>query len=119
MTRKLLGGIFVDVLTQLCYGTIGVNIWPALGYVWGSPTWGAYPGHAPTDIQSGIGTVHNTFMFDKPEKSVLYAPFRAWPKPPWFVMNRQTHRIFPRMVRLEAKPGPGKALRIALIAMQG
>jgi Aldehyde dehydrogenase family len=119
LTRKTIGNAFDDVLTRLRYGTIGVNIWPALGYVWGSPSWGAYPGHAPSNIQSGIGTVHNTFMFDKPEKSVLYAPFRAWPKPPWFVMNRQTHQVFPPMVRLEAKPGLGKAFRIALTAMQG
>ncbi len=118
-TAKLLGSQLEDAVAELRYGTVAINQWSALGYVWGATSWGAYPGHLPTDIQSGIGTVHNTFMFDKPEKSVVYGPFRVWPKPAWFITNRQANNIFPRMVELEARPRISQALRIGIIAMGG
>ncbi len=117
--QRLLAGRFEEEIARLRYGTIGVNHWTALGYVIGSTSWGAYPGHTSADIQSGTGTVHNSFLFDRPQKSVLYGPFRVWPKPAWFITNRQIHRIFPEMVRLESKPSLGRALRIATIALKG
>ena len=117
--QGLLGGALEEAIAALRYGTVAVNQWTALGYLWGSPTWGAWPGHAPNDIQSGVGAVHNTFLFDKPEKSVIYGPFRVWPKPAWFVTNRQTHRVFLRLFELERSPSPWKAMRIALTAVSG
>ncbi len=115
--QKRLGPALEETIEALRYGTVAVNQWTALGYLWGSTTWGAWPGHTPDDIQSGIGFVHNTFLFDKPEKSVVYGPFRVWPKPAWSMTNRQTHRVFPRLFELEQSPSAGKALRIALVAM--
>ena len=41
---------------------------------------GAYPRHTYTDLESGIGVVHNALMFDKPLKTVP-APFRPFPRP--------------------------------------
>ena len=41
---------------------------------------GAYPGHTYTDVQSGIGAVHNALMLDKPLKTVVSAPFRPFPR---------------------------------------
>lgn len=117
--QRALGGAFEDAIARMRYGTVGVNQWTAMGYVWGAPTWGAYPGHTPADIQSGVGTVHNTFLFDKPEKSVIHGPFRVWPKPAWFVTNRQAHNVFPRMCELERCPSLLKAMRIALTAVRG
>ena len=52
-----------------------VSLRPGAIYGLVSPTWGAYPGHTPEDIQSGSGVVHNTWLFDHPEKSVVRAPF--------------------------------------------
>ena len=40
---------------DLRYGAIGVNVWHALVFAMGTTTWGAYPGHSRTDIQSGTG----------------------------------------------------------------
>lgn len=117
--QRLLGGALEEAISALHYGTVSVNQWTALGYLWGSTTWGAWPGHTPSDIQSGVGSVHNAFLFDKPEKSVVYGPFRVWPKPSWFVTNRQTHRVFPRLFELERSPSLWKALRIALTAVSG
>ena len=82
-------------------------------------TWGAYPGHPLKDIQSGQGVVHNTFLFDKPQKSVVYGPFRIFPKPPWFVTHARTHRIGPRLARFEASPSVLKFPAIALNAALG
>jgi len=118
-TQRSLGGALEDAIAGMRYGTVGINHWTALGYLWGAPTWGAYPGHTPADIQSGIGTVHNTFLFDMPEKSVIYGPFRMWPKPGWFVTNPQTHRIFPLLFELETGPSFLKAMRIVLTALWG
>jgi hypothetical protein len=119
-TARSLGKEFLEqAIADLRYGTVSLNHWSAVSYVWGSPSWGAFPGHTPTDIQSGIGAVHNAFMFSKPEKSVLYGPFNTWPKPPWFITNKRNHRVFPKMVPLEMSPSLRKTVSIAFSAMGG
>lgn len=118
-TQRRMGAEFEDCIAAMRYGTVGVNVWTALGYVLGSTTWGAYPGHEPEDIQSGTGAVHNAFLFDRPQKSVVTGPFRAWPKPAWFVTNRAAHRVFPLMCDLERSPGALTALRVMLAALRG
>jgi acyl-CoA reductase-like NAD-dependent aldehyde dehydrogenase len=118
-TRESLGDALIQAVADLKYGTVSINHWPALGYLWGTPTWGAFPGHTYQDIQSGIGTIHNAFMFDRPQKSVVYGPFSAWPKPPWFVTNKKAHKILPKCVRLEASPSLGKTMGVAFTAMGG
>jgi len=114
-----LGASFENALAELRYGSIGVNHWPVLSYVWGQTTWGAFPGHTSEDIQSGTGVVHNAFLFDKPERSIIYGPFRIWPKPAWFVNCRQAHKIFPKLLRMEAQPSVGKILGIMRSAITG
>jgi acyl-CoA reductase-like NAD-dependent aldehyde dehydrogenase len=118
-TARALGSQLEDAIAGLRYGTVAVNQWVAMGYVWGATSWGAYPGHAPADIQSGIGVVHNTFMFDKPEKSVVYGPFRVWPKPAWFAASPRMGDVFSRATELETRPHVMKALRIGLAAVWG
>jgi len=76
-------------VADLRYGAIGVNVWHALAFVMGTTSWGAYPGHLPTDIQSGSGVVANALMFDRPQKSVVRGPFRSRPKPPWSFTTRR------------------------------
>jgi hypothetical protein len=100
-TAEALGARLEDAIAQLRYGSVVINHWPALAYGFGSTTWGAWPGHTYDDIQSGIGVVHNAFLFERPQKSVIYGPFRVWPRPPWFVTNTQTHKIAPKLVKLE------------------
>ncbi len=103
-TEAELGSLLDHAVSNLRYGGIGINHWPALSYALGSTTWGAYPGHTLDDIQSGIGVVHNTLMFDEPQKSVIYGPFRVWPKPPWFVTHKSAHKLAPILTRFEASP---------------
>jgi hypothetical protein len=110
---------FQDALDTLEYGGIGVNHWAGLVYGFVTPTWGAYPGHTLEDIQSGRGVVHNTCMFDRPEKSIVYGPFSMFPRPPWFATNRRTHRIAPRLTAFEANPSVWKIPGILVQALGG
>ena len=106
-------------IEDLRYGSVVINHWPALAYGFGVTTWGAYPGHTMQDIRSGIGVVHNAFLFDKPEKSVIHGPFRVFPKPPWFVTNKHTHHIAPALVDFELEPGPKNLSRVLWYAVRG
>ncbi len=107
-------------VANLRYGTIGVNYWAGTGFALCVTTWGAFPGHTIDDIQSGIGVVHNTLMFSRPQKSVLRAPFRSTPTPPWFVTHgKAATRVFPKLVSLEASPSPWKVPAIFWSAITG
>ena len=107
-------------IANLRYGTVGVNVWAAAGFTLGVSTWGAFPGHDTTDIQSGTGVVHNTLMFDRPQKTVLHAPFRIMPTPPWFVTHGNTaHKLFPKLTMLEAAPSLWKIPDIMWTALRG
>ena len=122
-TIAALGTEFEDLIERLRYGTIAINAWTAVGYLTPTASWGAYPGHTLDDVQSGIGVVHNAWLIDRIERTVVRGPFRPaprsllnreWaltPKPPWFVTNRtaaQTGRLLtafaaePRWSRLPA-----------------
>ena len=84
-----------QAIANLHYGTIGVNYWGGVGFTLGVTTWGAFPGDIVNDVRSGIGTVHNTLMFDKAQKSVLRGPFRSTPTPPWFALRGKSgSRVF-------------------------
>ncbi len=106
-------------IADLKYGSISLNHWSAIAYALGVTTWGAYPGHPADDIQSGSGVVHNALMFSRPEKSVVRAPFRVWPKPPWFVTNGTASQLGPRLARFEAAPSALKAAGIFAAAVRG
>ena len=92
-------------IAALRYGTVAVNGWAALGYGLVVTPWGAFPGSDPSDIQSGIGFVHDTMMFSRAQKTVIRAPFRPSIKPVWFAGHRTTHRLAPRLARFEAAGG--------------
>ncbi|MEL6341595.1 MAG: aldehyde dehydrogenase family protein [Myxococcota bacterium] len=101
-------------VAELRYGTIGVNLWPAVGYALVSTPWGAFPGNPLDDIQSGQGFVHNTMMLDYPQKAVVRAPSVLVPDPIWLADNDRSHRVGPRLMDFEASPRwrrlPGLAL---------
>jgi aldehyde dehydrogenase (NAD(P)+) len=100
-------------IARLRYGCIGVNAWTGVGFLLPQVTWGAFPGHTAGDIQSGTGVVHNSLLFDRPQKSVVRAPFRPYPRsaltgsptllptPPWFVTHRRAREVTERLTRFE------------------
>jgi acyl-CoA reductase-like NAD-dependent aldehyde dehydrogenase len=103
---------------DLRYGSVGVNAWVALGYVLNACSWGAYPGHPDSDIQSGRGTVANTFMLRDPEKSVVHGPFRNRPRPAWFSGHQNSERTLRALVHLEANPSPVTLTRTFAAALR-
>jgi Aldehyde dehydrogenase family len=87
----------------LRYGAVGVNAFPGMIFAYGSPPWGAYPGSSLTDVQSGIGWVHNTAMLEGIEKAVLWHPLTTWPKPAYHLTKRATNVLVRRMTALEER----------------
>ncbi|MFC8385586.1 aldehyde dehydrogenase family protein [Nocardia sp. NPDC057272] len=95
-----LGTKLDTAIENLRYGTVALNAWTGLAFLTPRASWGAYPGHTIDDIQSGIGVVHNAFLLDDVERTVVRGPFRPaprsilrgefalTPKPPWFVSNK-------------------------------
>lgn len=63
-------------LDGLQYGSVCVNAWSAVGFLPAQAHWGAFGGDQTiTDIGSGLGAVHNTYMFDHTQKAVVRTPF--------------------------------------------
>ena len=130
-TEQALGPVFEQLLAELRYGTIGVNAWSGVNFLMPRSTWGAFPGHPRKDIESGVGVVHNWLLFDKPERTIVRAPWRPiersllhgeWtilPKPPWFVTNKQAHEVGKRITAFAAEPGWLKLPGIFAAALRG
>ena len=105
-TRRELGGAVERAIEELRYGSVAVNQWPAMSYGLGSTPWGGFPGQPLADVQSGRGFVHNTWLFERPEKSVIDGPFRVVPKPAWFVTHTAPDRVGRELTSLEADRSP-------------
>jgi hypothetical protein len=106
-------------VAALRYGTVSINHWAAVGYGLVVTPWGAFPGHTLRDIKSGVGFVHNTLMFDRPQKTVIQAPFYVWPKPVWFATHKTAHKLAPKLTEFEAAPSMAKLPGILGLAMRG
>ncbi|MGV0582327.1 aldehyde dehydrogenase family protein [Mycobacteroides chelonae] len=130
-TIKALGSHFDTLVEDLRYGTVAINAWTGVGYLTPSATWGAFPGHVLNDVQSGIGVVHNGFLVEKPERTVVRGPFRPFPrsfahgewalspKPPWFVSNATAAGTGELLVDFADKPSLLKVPRIFISALRG
>ena len=64
-TLRAAGESFDRELARLEYGAIAVNTWTGFAFLTARATWGAFPGHPLTDVQSGIGIVHNALLLDQ------------------------------------------------------
>jgi aldehyde dehydrogenase (NAD(P)+) len=107
-----------EAVRELRYGTVAVNVWPAISYVVMSTPWGGHPSANAADIQSGMGWVHNTYLLDGIDKALFRAPLVPALKPVWHFDHRTAHRVVPKLVELERKPSwlrfpgvAGEALR--------
>ncbi|MCP4504123.1 MAG: aldehyde dehydrogenase family protein [Deltaproteobacteria bacterium] len=118
-TEKANKAAFEQALADLRYGGIGVNVWAGLVYGLVTTTWGAFPGHTLKDIRSGRGAVHNTFLFDHPEKSIVRAPFKIAPKPAWFANHQNLRTVGEKLTRFEAAPSFLKLPGLVGAALKG
>lgn len=106
-------------ILDLRYGTVAINHWPALGYGLMTPPWGGHPSATLQDVQSGIGWIHNTYLLEGIEKSVVRGPLVVKPKPLWFYDNRQMATLGRKLVQLEAQPGWLKLPSMVFSAVRG
>ncbi len=103
---------FGRAIANLRYGTVAINHWAGVNFGMMTTSWGAFPGHDLYDIESGFGVVHNTLMFAKPQKSVLRAPFKTFPKPPWFLSHGNARNLGETLTDFETEPSVFKLPRI-------
>ena len=122
---------FENIIADLHYGTIAINAWTGLAFLATACPWGAFPGHTPQDVKSGIGTVHNTFMLEDTERVVIQAPwapfprgllsgqFTLLPRPPWFITNKKQDKVGRLLTQFQHRPSWSKLPRIFLNALLG
>ena len=113
-----LGPRIQAAIENLRYGGIGLNLWHGLVFAFSTTTWGAYPGHPRNDIQSGSGVVGNAYMLTHTQKSVIRGPFRAKPKPAWFVTAKNGRATMERLLSFEAAPSIGRLASLLLAALR-
>jgi aldehyde dehydrogenase (NAD(P)+) len=129
--RRRYGAALERALEDLEYGTIAVNAWTGAAYFLSAVAWGAYPGHTPDDIGSGVGVVHNVLMFDRPQKSIVRSPFapshrgflrgefHLGPKMVYFVTNKQAHNIGFQLIAYSDEESMASIAKVASVAIRG
>lgn len=120
---------FEMILADLRYGAIAINGWTGIAFLIPTCTWGGFSGSTLADVGSGIGTAHNTMMFDRSERVVVTAPWRQFPRnlglsgllprPPWFITNRRAATLGKLLTRFEHRPSLLKVPRILWNALLG
>ena len=108
-----------QAIGDLRFGGIGINCWSGLVYGLVGTTWGAHPGHTIEDVRSGIGVVHNTYLFDHPQKSIVRAPFRINPTPAWFADHKNLAKLGRLVAHFELAPGWGRLPAAAIAGLRG
>jgi acyl-CoA reductase-like NAD-dependent aldehyde dehydrogenase len=106
-----------QALADLRYGGIALNVFSGFIFAMASPTWGAFPGHTPDDIRSGTDVVHNSYLLDHPQRSIVRAPFRIRPAPIWFEGHPNALTIGKLILDLEMKRTWLKIPRLAALAL--
>jgi acyl-CoA reductase-like NAD-dependent aldehyde dehydrogenase len=106
-------------LRDLRYGTVAINVWPALGYALVSTPWGGHPSATLANVQSGLGWVHNTVMLEGIEKCVVRAPLRPMPKQVYFPSHKTLEQLGRRLVEFEGAPSWLKVPGLAVAALSG
>jgi acyl-CoA reductase-like NAD-dependent aldehyde dehydrogenase len=108
-----------DCIARLRFGTIGVNHWPAIGYALMCTPWGGFPEGSLSDPHSGLGWVHNTYMLDGVQKTVLSGPLTMWPKPLWFPTHKTAHILARKTLALYHRPAWWKIPGLLVPALRG
>lgn len=106
-------------IAELRYGAIGLNVWSGAIFSVPSMTWGAFPGNPLDDISSGRGVVHNTYLFEHPQKSVLYAPFRITPTPLWFAEHPNLQQVARQYAKFLANSSWQNFFKLVLAVLKG
>ena len=110
---------FDHLIAGLRYGGIAINGWAGSLFGTAQTTWGAFPGHSLDNIVSGKGAVHNTLLFDHPQKSVIKLPWNSGPKPVWSPTHKTLHDLGRNLFAIEAEPSALKVPALLFAALRG
>ena len=111
--------LVVVALSTLNYGCVSVNQWSALAYSLLTPPWGGVPGARLEDAKSGIGQVHNTFLLERVEKTILTGPLVNFPKPVWFPDHKKSLEVGRELFALYQTGSPTHLVRLLRNALVG
>jgi acyl-CoA reductase-like NAD-dependent aldehyde dehydrogenase len=118
-TEKGVASALDRAILDLRYGTVAINLWPAVAYGTISPPWGGHPSATLENIQSGLGWVHNSYFLDGVEKSVMRGSITLWPTPSWFFDNKAAHVVGEKITRFEIAPSALKVPGLTAAALRG
>lgn len=110
---------FQNLVAQLRFGTIGINHWPAISYALMCTPWGGFPEGTLEDPKSGLGWVHNTYLLDAAQKTVIEGPLTMMPKPFWFPTHKTANILARKTVDLTHRPSVWKLPGLMLPALRG
>ncbi len=120
-----------EIIAAFHYGCIAINGWSGLGFLLTAAPWGGFAGATLENVQSGLGTVHNAFMLEATERTVVEAPWTPFPRnllsgrmtllprPPWFITNRRQATLGRLLTAFQYRPGWLKLPRIFINALLG
>lgn len=108
-----------EAILKLEYGAVGVNLWPAVVYATPRAPWGGHPKGSPTDVQSGIGFVHNPLLLPNIEKVVVTGPLIQLPKQPYIVGHKHALSAAKKHAAYSDAPSLGAALGLAKTTLFG
>jgi hypothetical protein len=96
---------FDKSITELKFGSIGINYWGGASYLAVVTPWGAFQRADGKETESGVGVVNNALLLANTQKTVLRAPFRIRPKPVWFWSKLTgASETFRKLTKFEANP---------------
>ncbi len=117
--RKEQPKVVERALSDLRYASVCVNQWSALAYSLITPPWGGYPGGTLEDAGSGLGSVHNTYLLDAFEKTILQGPLVNFPSPVWFPSHRNALATARALLALYRSQSPMKLPSLFAAALRG
>lgn len=103
-------------IANLRYGTVSLNMLAYYSAYFMVAPWGAFPGHTSYDIQSGIGKTFNFLMFERPQKSIVKAPFKRID--PLTVKSKRAPDFSKKLATFEASPSWWKMLALVWTALR-
>ena len=105
------------LLEHLPFGVVAQNCWSAIAYSMGAVPWGGHSGGTRSEPKSGIGFVHDPFLFPLIHNSIVRGPLVSRIRPPWFPWHTRSNFIFHRMVDLYAAVGKNRSGVMPLLRM--
>ncbi|MBD3420190.1 MAG: aldehyde dehydrogenase family protein [Chitinivibrionales bacterium] len=104
-----------EMIDQLDYGSVMVNMYSGMGHCLACAPWGGAPGRTPFAIDSGVGTVNDPFLLPPIHKAVFRGPFtKAYD--PMNITTRNRVEFAQSFAKYNMNPAAANFLRLVAIA---